>query len=108
MANYPNAIGDVEQLEELFSKPTPGAIQALGALEGDIVVLGVGGKMGPTLARMAKRASEQAGVKRRVIGVARFSSVALEQQLQSLGRRDGALRSAGRLHRCANYLTRPT
>ena len=85
MASYPNAIENVEQLEELLSEPTPGAIKVLGALDGDIVVLGVGGKMGPTLARMAKRASELAGVKRRVIGVARFSSVALEQRLQSWG-----------------------
>jgi nucleoside-diphosphate-sugar epimerase len=53
-------------------------------LEGDIVVLGVGGKMGPTLARMVKRASDLAGVMRRVIGVSRFSnSSALENKLQS-------------------------
>ena len=61
----------------------------MSALDGDIVVLGVGGKMGPTLARMAKRASEMAGVKRRVIGVSRFSSWSsdspLEGQLQSWG-----------------------
>lgn len=57
----------------------------MAALQGDIVVLGVGGKMGPTLARMAKKASDQAGVPRRVIGVARFSSGGLEQQLQSWG-----------------------
>ena len=65
--------------------PPVGAIQAMGALDGDIVVLGVGGKMGPTLARMAKRASEMAGVKRRVIGVARFSSPTLERRLQTWG-----------------------
>ena len=40
---------------------------------GDIIVLGVGGKMGPTLARMARRAADAAGVTRRVIGVSRFS-----------------------------------
>jgi nucleoside-diphosphate-sugar epimerase len=57
----------------------------MGALDGDIAVLGVGGKMGPTLARMAKRASEMAGVKRRVIGVARFSSPTLERRLQTWG-----------------------
>ncbi len=78
MASDANSIRDVEQLEELLSTPTPRAIQAMGTLEGDIVVLGVGGKMGPTLARMAKRASEKVGVKRRVIGVARFSNSSLE------------------------------
>ena len=85
MASDANSIRDVEQLEELLSTPTPRAIQAMGTLEGDIVVLGVGGKMGPTLARMAKRASEKVGVKRRVIGVARFSNSSLERQLQAWG-----------------------
>jgi nucleoside-diphosphate-sugar epimerase len=49
-------------------------VAALGRLPGDIVVLGVAGKMGPSLARIAKRASDAAGVRRRVIGVARFSA----------------------------------
>jgi nucleoside-diphosphate-sugar epimerase len=57
----------------------------MSAIDGDLVVLGVGGKIGPTLARMAKKASEIAGVKRRVIGVSRFSSSSLEGQLQAWG-----------------------
>jgi nucleoside-diphosphate-sugar epimerase len=80
-----NSIRDVTELEELLSEPTPGAISALSDLEGDIVVLGVGGKMGPTLARMAKRASERSGRSRRIIGVSRFSSSKLEEQLQAWG-----------------------
>jgi nucleoside-diphosphate-sugar epimerase len=48
-------------------------------------VLGVAGKMGPTLARMAKRASDAAGVKRRVIGASRFSSPELERRLADWG-----------------------
>ena len=63
------ATADVENLEDLLSEPTPGVIATLGRLDGAIVVLGAGGKMGPTLARMAKRASDQAGSKRRVIAV---------------------------------------
>jgi nucleoside-diphosphate-sugar epimerase len=78
-----NSIRDAEHLEELLSTPTPRAIQAMGMLEGDIVVLGVSGKMGPTLARMAKRGSEMARVKRRIIGVARFSNASLGRQLQT-------------------------
>jgi nucleoside-diphosphate-sugar epimerase len=78
-------IRDVEQLERLLSEPSQGVIRAMSALDGDLLVLGVGGKMGPTLARMAKKASEIAGVKRRVIGVSRFSSSSLEQQLQAWG-----------------------
>ena len=54
-------------------------------LEGDLILLGVGGKMGPTLARMARRASDAAGVSRRIIGVSRFSSGGLEPSLQSHG-----------------------
>jgi nucleoside-diphosphate-sugar epimerase len=84
-----DSIRDVAHLEELLSEPTAGAIGAMSALDGDIVVLGVAGKMGPTLARMAKLASEMAGVKRRVIGVSRFSSSSpdspVERQLQSWG-----------------------
>src|SRR5437667_12450934 len=63
-----------EQLESLLSEPSPRVIETLGGLPGDIVLLGVAGKMGPTLARMAKRASDSAGVRRRVIGVSRFSA----------------------------------
>src|SRR5262249_1779650 len=80
-----DAIRTVEQLDDLLSAPTPGAIETLGRLEGDLLVLGVGGKMGPTLARMAKRASDAAGVHRRVIGVARFSSADVEARLRGWG-----------------------
>jgi hypothetical protein len=85
MAADLTSIQDVAQLEELLSEPTEGVVRTLGSVDGDIVVLGVGGKMGPTLARMAKKASDLAGVKRRVIGVSRFSSPALEEQLQAHG-----------------------
>ncbi|MCI0683912.1 MAG: NAD-dependent epimerase/dehydratase family protein [Gemmataceae bacterium] len=78
-------IADVDELEQLLSEPTQGVIDALRRLDGDIVLLGVGGKMGPTMARMAKRASELAGNKRRVIGVSRFSSPNEESSLQRHG-----------------------
>lgn len=76
-------INNVEYLEDLLSEPTEAAIQALGALDGDLLVLGVAGKMGPSLARMALRASERAGVRRRVIGVARFSEPGIEARLRA-------------------------
>lgn len=72
-------------LEDLLSVPSQGAIATMGRLSGDMVVLGVGGKMGPSLARMARRASDAAGVKRRIIGVARFTRPGLEEQLQGWG-----------------------
>jgi len=77
------SVRDVEHLEGLLSEPTEGVVRTMGALEGDVMILGVGGKMGPTLARMVRRASDIAGVERRVIGVSRFSSGDLEARLNA-------------------------
>jgi nucleoside-diphosphate-sugar epimerase len=85
MSREKTVVPDIAELEELLSAPTEATIQALGALDGDIVILGAGGKMGPTLAHMAKKASELSGVSRRVIAVSRFSSSKLEFQLQQWG-----------------------
>jgi nucleoside-diphosphate-sugar epimerase len=71
---------DIEQLEEYMTRPSAELEADLSAL-GDILVLGVGGKMGPTLARMAKRAAP----KSRVIGVARFSEKGLREKLERQG-----------------------
>lgn len=79
------AVQDVAQLEQMLSEPTGGVIETMRRLEGDVIILGVGGKMGPTLARMAKRASEAAGVDRRIIGVSRFSSSDAQSQLEMHG-----------------------
>jgi nucleoside-diphosphate-sugar epimerase len=78
-------IENTTDLEALLSEPSAHAIDTLACLEGDLIVLGVAGKMGPTLARMARCASERAGVKRRIIGVARFSDPGLERQLRAQG-----------------------
>ena len=64
---------DEAALEELLSRPTPSLVEAMGGLEGDLLILGAGGKMGPSLVRLARRASDEAGLGRRVIAVARFS-----------------------------------
>ena len=81
----PTSIADDDQLDDLLSAPTPDAIDTMRALQGDVVVLGVAGKMGPTLARMVRRASEAAGTSRRVIGVSRFSEEGQEAALQAHG-----------------------
>jgi nucleoside-diphosphate-sugar epimerase len=73
----------VEQLELLLSEPSPEVVKEMEQMPGDILFLGVGGKMGPTMARMARRASDLAGVQRRVIGVSRFSTPGLRQRLES-------------------------
>ncbi|HEX3655994.1 MAG TPA: NAD-dependent epimerase/dehydratase family protein [Pirellulales bacterium] len=79
------AIESVEALEERLSRPTPAVVEAMRQTEGDVLVLGASGKMGPTLARMAVRASEAAGVRRQVIGVARFSDPAQQPALERHG-----------------------
>jgi nucleoside-diphosphate-sugar epimerase len=79
--NLPERFDDVAALEEAMSRPSEALAAALARVPGDILVLGVGGKMGPTLARMAKRADPA----RRVIGVARFSQAGLREQLQGWG-----------------------
>lgn len=61
----------IEQLEELLSRPSAADIDALSRLDGDILVLGAGGKMGPTLVRRAWRASQECGRAREIIAVAR-------------------------------------
>ena len=60
----PPRIASTEELDDLLSAPTPGVIETLGRLDGDLLILGVGGKMGPTLARMAARASQRPASKR--------------------------------------------
>lgn len=81
----PDAIETVEQLDDLLSEPTERVVETLARLDGDLVLLGVAGKMGPTLARMARRGFDAAGVRRRVIGVARFSSGDAAERLQAHG-----------------------
>lgn len=79
-------IQSVEQLEDALSTPTDAVINALKKLPGDIVVLGVAGKMGITLAKMASRALQQIGrAKDRVIGVSRFSQSGDREKLESWG-----------------------
>jgi nucleoside-diphosphate-sugar epimerase len=75
----PETFRDEEELEDFMTKPSDLLRVDLGQAPGDIVVLGVGGKMGPTLARLAKRADPS----RRVIGVARFSEEGLREKLHA-------------------------
>jgi nucleoside-diphosphate-sugar epimerase len=75
----------VEQLEERLSRPTPELVEDVAELDGDLLVLGVGGKMGPTLAMLARRAVVQAKSDKRVIGVARFSDPAVREKLDQAG-----------------------
>ncbi len=73
-----------EQLDRVLSTPGPADIALMDRLKGDILILGVSGKMGPTLARLAKRASD-AAASRRIIGAARFSDPSTRRKLESWG-----------------------
>ncbi|MCJ8009087.1 NAD-dependent epimerase/dehydratase family protein [Lederbergia wuyishanensis] len=75
----------IAELEDFMSKPSTELIEEFAKLDGDIMILGVGGKMGPTLAKLAKRAINAAGVEKKVIGVSRFSSGTLKQVLEDYG-----------------------
>lgn len=80
------SIADEAELEALLSRPSEPVVRAMAALDGDLMILGVGGKMGPSLARLARRAAHEAGrSSMRVIGVSRFSSPALRDELTGEG-----------------------
>ena len=79
--NLPETIADIEALDELLCRPSQALIGDLDKIDGDILVLGVGGKMGPTLAGLAKAAQP----KRKVIGVARFSEPGVKERLELRG-----------------------
>jgi nucleoside-diphosphate-sugar epimerase len=81
-----NAPTDETSLEEALSQPTERLCHDFAALDGDIIVLGAGGKMGPSLARMARRALLAAGRNdQRVIAVARFSDPKSRALLEEAG-----------------------
>jgi nucleoside-diphosphate-sugar epimerase len=79
------SIRDEEELDDLLSEPQPVTVEMMRRLEGDFMVLGIGGKMGPTLGRMIVKALHAAGVSRRVYGVSRFSDPALAARLETWG-----------------------
>jgi hypothetical protein len=79
--SLPQTIADVAALDELLCRPSQPLIDDLKKVEGDIMVLGVAGKMGPTLAGLAKAATPE----RRIIGVARFSEPGVERWLNTHG-----------------------
>ncbi len=77
----PESFRDEAHLEDFMSTPPAGLVEDFAKLEGDILILGVGGKVGPTLAMMAKRAAPH----KRIVGVARFSDPAVKARLEAAG-----------------------
>jgi len=74
-----------EQLEENLSTPTDEVVRTMAEMDGHLMVLGAGGKMGPSLARMAARAIERAGVPHRVLAVSRFSNPDVAKMFHAWG-----------------------
>jgi nucleoside-diphosphate-sugar epimerase len=73
------------ELEDLLSSPVQADVAALRAMQGDLLILGAGGKMGPSLARRARRSANEAGVSKRIIAVSRFSDRAAASSLEAAG-----------------------
>ena len=81
----PDWIQSEAELEDRLSTPSAEDVAFFRDLEGDLMIIGVAGKMGPSLARRAARAAQAAGVPRRIIGVSRFSTPSTELFLQQAG-----------------------
>jgi nucleoside-diphosphate-sugar epimerase len=74
-----------EDLEDRLSTPNDADIECCRRLEGDLLVLGAGGKMGPSLVRRIARASAAAGVRRHVFAASRFSASASQHAIEAAG-----------------------
>lgn len=78
-------IRNVAELEERLSRPSAAVVSAMKAIGGDLLILGAGGKMGPSLAKLARRAADMAGTPRRIVAVSRFSNSDLPAELSAQG-----------------------
>lgn len=78
-------MSELELWEKDLLKPSDALIADMRSLKGDIMLLGVAGKMGPSMARLAKQATDLAGVRRRIIGVSRFSDPLAQAELKAEG-----------------------
>lgn len=83
--SIPHAIETEAELERRLAKPASALVDRMRKLDGDIMILGVAGKMGVSLAALARAAIAEAGTSRTVFGVARFSDTESRTRLDSLG-----------------------
>lgn len=82
---------NTRQLEERLAEPSSALIHDIAQLDGDILVLGAAGKMGPSLVKLTCNAIRQAGVDKRVTAVSRFSNAVVRQELEAAGAQTVAL-----------------
>lgn len=80
-----NKMDELIRLEQRMLEPSQALIEDISKIKGDILLLGVAGKMGPTMAQVARRAVDAAGSGQRIIGVSRFSDASARTSLEDLG-----------------------
>lgn len=83
--NLPECLHDEVQLDELLAEPSEADLACVTRLPGDVLIVGAGGKMGPSLARRLRRAVERTGRRIHVIAASRFSSARVRGQLEARG-----------------------
>ncbi|MEJ7694309.1 NAD(P)-dependent oxidoreductase [Daejeonella sp.] len=76
---------ELDVLEQELLKPSDALVADMAKIEGDIIILGVGGKMGPSMAKLARKAIDMAGIDKRVIGISRFSEAGTREELEVEG-----------------------
>lgn len=81
----PERIDNETELENVLAEPSDADLEMIGRLDGDILILGAGGKMGPSLARRVRRAVDRTGRRIRVLAASRFSSADTRQALEADG-----------------------
>src|SRR5438105_3430906 len=85
LTGLPEVIHTEDELDAFITRPPPVLVEFINTLASPLLVLGAGGKMGPSLAVLARRAAEQAGHALEVIAVSRFSDPAARVWLESRG-----------------------
>jgi len=95
----------LEMLEDELSRPGPEDCALMRSIEGDVMVLGAGGKMGPTLARLARRAADEGGcARRRIFAVSRSGNEPAGQGVEAISCDLLDRNQIARLPDCANVL----
>lgn len=83
--SLPAHIDSERQLEEVLAEPSEADVAAAAGIDGDVLIVGAGGKMGPSLARRVRRAVEWSGSRSQVWAASRFSSSAVRDELDAAG-----------------------
>ncbi len=82
---WPALIDSEEQLDEVMTRPRPALVEFVKTLASPLLILGAGGKMGPSLAVLARRAADAAGHPLRIVAASRFSEPKLRGWLEARG-----------------------